>query len=256
MHLFFDTGWVVSRIVAKVFMGAVITGRENVPDGGGFILASNHISYIDPPLVGCFIWRRSHFFAKKELFDMPILGAMVRWGLSHPVRRGGFDRGAITTAVELVKSGHPLVVFPEGTRARHGEFLPAKAGVGRIARECEVPVAPCYIEGADQFWKCFFRRRRLKICYGSPLSVEWIKSVSNDKEGWMQITSEVMKRIRLLKEALREGADALETPSADDSKSRGSIEKDFIERDSTGKDSTEKDSTERDLADERNVATQ
>ncbi|HSG99988.1 MAG TPA: lysophospholipid acyltransferase family protein, partial [candidate division Zixibacteria bacterium] len=86
----FDIGYLLSRFTATVLMGCRPEGREHLPRTGGFILASNHISNLDPPLVGCYVTRRVHFFAKRELFDIPVLGWMVRQANSHPVKRGVF----------------------------------------------------------------------------------------------------------------------------------------------------------------------
>ncbi len=188
-------------------MGAKVQGREYIPKDGAFILAPNHISYFDPPLVGSFVPRRVHFFAKQELFKVPILGALIKRTNVHPVKRGVFDRGAITTAVKILKAGNPLAVFPEGTRGVFGEFLDPKPGIGMIARKAEVPIIPCYIEGAEALWHCVFRKRRLRICYGPAISAEWICSLPETKEAWLKIADEVMLRLVGMRDAASEGID-------------------------------------------------
>ncbi len=203
MRILFDTGYWLSRFVASVLMGCRAEGREYLPREGAFILAPNHISNLDPPLVGCYAPRRLHFFAKKELFDVPVLGWLIRNVNSHPVRRGGFDRKAIRTAAEVLRAGSGLVIFPEGTRGRDGEFREPKAGISMIARATEVPIVPCYIQGSDRFRRCFLRRERLRIAYGPPIPVDWIRSQENSKLGWKEIAREVMRRIGVLKELQR-----------------------------------------------------
>lgn len=199
MNPIFDIGWLLSRFTGSVLMGAKVSGSERAPLSGGAILAPNHISYLDPPLTGCYIKRRVHFFAKKELFDTPILGWIVKAANSHPVRRSGFDRQAVETAIDVLRRGNMLTVFPEGTRGRHGKFLEPKAGIGRIAREALVPIVPCFIHNSDKFSQCLMRRRRLLISYGEPISAEWIGALEDSKESWIKIAQEVMRRIKELK---------------------------------------------------------
>ncbi|MBN4076267.1 1-acyl-sn-glycerol-3-phosphate acyltransferase [Gemmatimonas aurantiaca] len=199
MNLAFDAGWIVARFTGSVLMGARVVGQEHVPLTGGLVLASNHISYFDPPLVGCYLKRRGHFFAKKELFDMPVLGLYVKSANSHPVRRGGFDRNAIETAISVLQQGNMLTLFPEGTRGRNGKLLEPKAGVGKIARAALVPIVPCFIHNAEKFTECLTRKRRLLISYGEPLSADWIGALPDTKESWIQIAQEVMRRIKELK---------------------------------------------------------
>ena len=203
MNILFDIGYALSRFTATVLMGCRPVGVENLPRAGGFILASNHISNLDPPLVGCYVPRRTHFLGKRELFETPVLKWIVGRTNMHPVRRGGFDRAAVKTAVSVLKSGAPLVMFPEGTRSKTDEFLEPKAGIGMIAREALAPIIPCYIQGSNHFKRCLVRRERLQIAYGAPLGPEWLERQSNDKEGWRAIAREVMRRIGELKSERR-----------------------------------------------------
>lgn len=203
MQLFFDAGWAVSRFFGSILMGAHVVGREHLPKEGAFILAPNHLSYFDPPLVGSFVPRRVHFFAKQELFETPFLGFIVRRVNVHPVKRGAFDRNAIRTAVETLKAGKPLTVFPEGTRGSRDKFLAPKPGIGMIARQAEVPIVPCYVEGTDTVWECILRKRRFHICYGPPISADWIRSLPSSKEAWLKIADEVMSRLTALRALVR-----------------------------------------------------
>lgn len=187
-------------------MGARVDGKEHVPRSGAFILASNHISYLDPPLVGCYYPRRTQFFAKQELFDMPIVGSLMRRVKSLPVRRGVVDRRAVEGAVEALKAGGILCVFPEGTRGKEGKFLDPKAGIGKIAMTASVPILPVYIENADKFGQCLVRKRRLIIRYGEVIGTDWIAKQEDGKEGWMNIAQEVMRRIGLVRQSLSSGA--------------------------------------------------
>ncbi len=203
MQVMFDIGWALSRFVGSVIMGAQVEGQRHLPKEGAFILAPNHLSYFDPPLVGSFVPRRVHFFAKQELFKVPILGAIVKRINVHPVKRGVFDRNAITTAVKVLQSGSPLTVFPEGTRGSRDSFLPPKPGIGMIARKAEVPIIPCFIEGTETAWQCILRKRRVQICYGPPISADWIRSLPSSKVAWLKIADEVMTRLVGMRAELR-----------------------------------------------------
>ncbi|UCD17981.1 MAG: 1-acyl-sn-glycerol-3-phosphate acyltransferase, partial [Candidatus Zixiibacteriota bacterium] len=96
--------------------------KENIPKDGPFILASNHISLTDPPILGASVSRPVHFMAKKELFKNRAFGALLRRLNAYPVNRRGFDKAAIRTAISLLRSAQGMVIFPEGTRARDDGF--------------------------------------------------------------------------------------------------------------------------------------
>ncbi len=204
MKILFWTGWTFFRIIASVIFRVKIIGADNIPKKGGFILASNHISYYDPPLVGCCINREVYFFTKRELFRFKPFGWVLLRVNARPINRAGVDRTAIESAVEILKSGNGLTVFPEGTRSKTKDFLPIKPGIGMIARQAEVPIVPAYIHGANQLWNCFIGRTRLSVSYGEPISAEWVKSQEMTKEGYLAIADEIMRRIRNLKRELSE----------------------------------------------------
>ena len=126
-------GWFLTRVIGILLFRIKVSGREHVPEEGGFILALNHISYYDPPLAGSFIRREVFFFTKKELFRIPLFGALLRRLNTLPVSRGAIDRKALDLAVGVIREGFGLTIFPEGTRSKTGNFLLPRAGVGMIA---------------------------------------------------------------------------------------------------------------------------
>jgi 1-acyl-sn-glycerol-3-phosphate acyltransferase len=147
-------------------------GLENLPEEG-FVLAANHTSNLDPWPLGLplFPERQLRFMAKNELFN-PVLGPILNAGGAFRVRRGERDMEAIRTAVELVRSGEVVVMFPEGTRQRKGlrkKFKPrAHSGAARIALMSKAPLVPAAIAGAD-------RLRRLgpiRVAYGTPVPLD------------------------------------------------------------------------------------
>lgn len=203
MKILYWTGWALSRAFMKVPLRARFYGRENVPAEGGFIFASNHRSYFDPPLVGSAIGRELFFFAKRELFDTPVLGWVIHRTNARPVKRGTIDREALKTSVDIIRRGYGLTIFPEGTRSKTDEFLSPKAGLGLIAAMAECPVVPAYIHGSNRLKDCLLGRDRFFVAIGEPLSSEWVKSFERSKEGYLAMSRAVMDRIKSLRESHR-----------------------------------------------------
>ena len=190
------------RFYFRVICGLRVRGREHFPRNGGVIVASNHISYWDPPLVGSAMKRASYFFAKQELFSNRLIAWVLRRVNSLPVRRGAIDRKAMQMVIERADAGGVVTLFPEGTRSRTGDFLPPKPGIGLMAQRAKCPIVPAYVYGTDRLRDCFKRRERLTVIFGEPISAEWIASRASDKSGYEEIASEVMVRIGRLKRGL------------------------------------------------------
>jgi 1-acyl-sn-glycerol-3-phosphate acyltransferase len=151
-------------------------GVENLPQEGGFVLAANHVSNFDPWPLGIPLFPRRYlrFMAKAELFWWP-LGPLIRAGGAFKVRRGERDVDAMATAVELVRNGHVVVMFPHGTRQRKGivkKHQPrSHRGAARIALEAKAPLVPAAIAGTDRL----SRLGPLRVRYGKPLDVEGVE---------------------------------------------------------------------------------
>jgi len=177
-------------------------GRENLPADGGFVLACNHISNLDPWPLGLPIWpkRFLRFMAKSELYWWP-LRYLINGAGAFPVRRGQHDVAAIETAVRLAREGYPVVMFPEGTRRRKGlvkrfEARP-RSGAARIALEAGVPLVPAAVKGTDQL----LRLGRLRVAYGAPVDVEDLRG-KEVAEAAQEATERLMARILELEESL------------------------------------------------------
>lgn len=192
-------GWIISWITARLIFRMKVHHKENIPSTGAFILASNHISLADPQFVGSAVKREIHFLAKKELFNNKIFANILKRVNTHPVNRTGFDKKVIETAVEILQSGEPIIMFPEGTRGREGKFLPARPGIGIIAQTAKVPVVPVYVSGTDKLSACFFGKETLNLFIGSPVTVDKIKNYTDDKNGYRELADEIMNRIKDLK---------------------------------------------------------
>ena len=141
-------GYTLSKAVAKLAFRLRIYGRENLIEDGPAILASNHASYIDPPLVGVSCRKDIHFLARKSLFEKPVFGPLIAQLNTVPVDRDRGDVGAVRAMIKLLKSGKRVLVFPEGTRSSDGNLQPARAGVGLLIAKSLAPVVPVRIFGS------------------------------------------------------------------------------------------------------------
>src|SRR5690348_2111009 len=147
---------------ARIVVGALVPlfarlrteGLENIPKDGPVILASDHISWFDIPLVSIRVPRITHYMAKIELFGMPVLGGILRLLGAFPVRRGEGDREALRTSQRVLQEGHLLTIFPEGHRSG-GHLIEGKSGVALIALRAGVPVIPVAVYGTENILKGF-----------------------------------------------------------------------------------------------------
>ena len=177
--------------IFKIFFRAEIRGRENIPAEGAVIIAANHMSNCDPPLLACFLSRPVSYMAKEELFVNPIFGRAIRICHAFPVRRGAADRAAIKTAIEVLKGERCLGLFPEGTRSKTGEMKKAEAGVGLIAAMTNAPVVPAAIVGTDKILNGSLFPK-LKVTYGEPMTFDGDRK---DKVALMKFSQAIMDRI-------------------------------------------------------------
>lgn len=199
LKILYHTGATLTRLISKLVFRIRIRGNEHIPRKGGFILASNHISWYDPPIVGSWCGREVYFFAKRELFKNKLFGAIIRRTNAFPVKRGAVDREALAMAHKVVADGFGLVFFPEGTRSMKDGFLDPKPGVGLLATDSECMIVPCYIHGSNRLKDVFLGRDKMSVRYGPPIPQKWVKSIPKDKGGYQRIADEIMKRIASLK---------------------------------------------------------
>ena len=136
-----------------------------------YLFGSNHISYFDPPAVSITLPREVHFVAKDTLFKIWWLGPLIRFLNAFPIRRGMFDREAMSTALSLLENGKSVLIFPEGGRIAGGELGAARSGVGYLAVLSGVPVVPVYLEGTDRLKDCFLRKTRVSVVHGKPIRI-------------------------------------------------------------------------------------
>lgn len=187
--------WVSLRAVARAVFFLVLNvkliGHRHVPRKGPFIIASNHLSWTDVPLVPAYLNSQVIYIAKEELF-LGKLGWLVRFLGAIPVKRGEADRQLLRASDDLLKRGKILVIFPEGHRSDNHQMILAHAGLGMIALRAGVPVIPVAICGSEHALKRF--RPRITIRYGEPMILQ-PKGSKITKEDIHEATATVMHRI-------------------------------------------------------------
>jgi len=182
------------KIILILLYKINIEGEENIPQENGIVVCSNHYHWLDPIVVACFLNRKVHFMAKKELFNNKFFGGLLKKVHAFPVNRGAADITAIKTALRIVKSQKVLGIFPEGTRVKTGEIGNVEPGIAMIAIKGQVQVLPIGISGDYKF------TRKLYINIGQPISLEkyYNKKINVEELGVISysIMSEVRKLIR------------------------------------------------------------
>lgn len=193
--------FVVSTLQDILYRGEVI-GVENIPRRGGLIVAANHASVLDPPLIGCRLPRQLAFFARKTLWK----GGVINWWLDTvgtiPVDRdSGSDVSAIKRVLQVLKDGRAIIVFPEGTRTPTGALQAARPGVGLLACRTGVPVVPARIFGT---FEAFGRDGPLRIgipvsmIFGRPLGPADYDTPADGKERYQRASERIMAAIAAL----------------------------------------------------------
>jgi 1-acyl-sn-glycerol-3-phosphate acyltransferase len=181
-------------------------GEENLPAEGGFVLASNHLSNFDPWVLAYPLWptRGIRSMAKAELFN-PLLAPLLRASGAFPVKRGGADREAFRTAVEIVRSGEILLVFPEGARRAKGRWKgkrrrlqQVQSGAARIALAAGGPLVPAALIGTDRLT----RLGPVRVAFGRPLATDGLEEQSRH-DAAARLTERLMTEIRALEAGLR-----------------------------------------------------
>src|SRR5260370_1361494 len=145
-------GYTLCKTVANIGFRYRAFGQENIIEDGPAIMAANHQSYLDPPLVGITCRNELYFLARKTLFEKKLLGPLISRVNALPVDLSRGDLTAVRTVINLLKDGHRTVIFPEGTRSVDGKIQPARPGIGMIIAKTLVPVVPMRIFGSFQAW--------------------------------------------------------------------------------------------------------
>lgn len=196
----------IARFLFTSLFGLRVHGDTSIPRRGGLIIASNHISDLDPPVLGSSIPRAVFFMAKSELFRtrmgafyLPRIGAF-------PVNRDSVDTKALRVSFDLLRNGNILVVFPEGTRSTDGKMLPVKAGVGLLAVRSAVPVLPAFIWGTDHPFRALFGRGRFSVSFGRIITADRIAR-EYAQDGFSRVADSIRTSIEQLHSELKGNAE-------------------------------------------------
>jgi 1-acyl-sn-glycerol-3-phosphate acyltransferase len=189
--------------IMRVICPSAGYGLERIPLTGGAVVASNHLSGIDPPLVGIYSTRTIYYMAKIELLSIPLFGEALRWTGTFGVRRGEGDRDSLRLARWLVAEGRVVGMFMEGTRQQFGYPGPAHPGAALVAIQEGVPIVPC---GLDSFGWRLGNRRSCALVWGEPISLDGLpRNGKGYKEGAAIVEAEIHRLWRQAAEAVAAG---------------------------------------------------
>jgi cytidylate kinase len=196
----------IARLFFKVFFQLKIYGLEHFRPGAA-IIAANHSSFFDPPVLSISCPEEVHFLAKGSLFKIPLLGPLIRMLNSHPVARGASDATVFKTMVQLLTAGKKLILFPEGGRSADGEMKPLERGLAFLAQKAKCRIIPAYIEGSFEAWpphkKFPHLFGKMTVVFGSPIEYE---EEEDRKKGQIRITEQTESAIKALKFWVENGA--------------------------------------------------
>jgi 1-acyl-sn-glycerol-3-phosphate acyltransferase len=210
-----DAVWTVGRLTigpaVRVFSRLRSYGTERIPADGGVVLAMNHFSWLDPPAFGASSPRTIYYMAKIEAHRVPGLGQLIRSFGTFAVRRGESDREAVRLMRQIVRDGHALGLFVEGTRQRSGVPGEAMPGAAMAALQEDVPVVPGVIHGS-QMWRVG-NFHPVSIAWGEPMTFEGLpRSGKGYREASAAIQAEIHRLWRWLVELHEAGRPATATP--------------------------------------------
>ena len=215
----------IARLLARAITRIRFEGAfDDIPREGPVIFAANHISNADPVILGAWLTprlgRRMHWLAKREIFDWPLVGWMARNGGIHPVDRSTADVEAFKLARRILDEGHPLFVFPEGTRSPDGVLQEAKDGVAMLALRTGAIIVPIGISGSDRVWprgqKLPRPGGRVTVRVGKPFRLtDAFPDGAKGREGKAAATRLIMTRIAELLDPRHRGRYGVTSQPAD-----------------------------------------
>ena len=207
MKLTYFIGWSFFRCAFSTYFRWRVYHPERVPLSGPVILAANHASYLDPPLVGSGLKRAINYLARQSLFRYPVVGSILRSVNSVPVDRDGGGAAGLRTILDRLLAGGAIILFPEGTRTRDGRLQPARSGIGLTVIKSNAPVVPVRVFGTYEAYgrhRRFPRPHPVAVKYGQPLHFEQLRAEAKTcpkprlKEIYQQVADEIMAAIAKL----------------------------------------------------------
>ena len=187
----------LTGLVAKTVFSYRAFGQENIIEDGPAIMAANHQSYLDPPLIGITCRNELYYLARKTLFEKKLLGPLISRVNALPVDLSRGDLTAVRTIINLLKEGHRTVIFPEGTRSLDGNIQQARPGIGMIIAKTLVPVVPMRIFGSFEAWPKGgkFTPHPVTVVVGKPMRFLKADFGGNNRESYQKISEHVLARI-------------------------------------------------------------
>jgi len=193
--------WILFRFLFAAYFRWRISNPERVPLEGPVILAANHASFLDPPLVGAALKRPLNYLARDTLFPVPVVGWLLRLWQVVPVDREGGGAAGLRAIFDRLLMGGAILLFPEGTRTRDGQLQPARSGIGLVVIKSDAPVVPVRILGTYEAYgrhTRFPRPRRVVVKFGCPLRFEQLRAEAKQcpkprlKQIYQQVADEIM----------------------------------------------------------------
>jgi len=175
----------------KIIWRLKINNRKGVPRTGPLIVAVNHRSAADPPLIGITVPRVVHFMAKEELFRFAPFAWLLGKLHARPLNRSG-DISALKSALQILEEKGAMIVFPEGTRSKTDEFRKPKMGVGLLAKKTGAPILPTYIHNSGALGKF----KRLSVTYGTVMDASKLDRYEDVAEAVMAEIGKLRERYR------------------------------------------------------------
>jgi len=193
--------YLLSSLLAKTVFSYRAFGQENIIEKGPAIMAANHQSYLDPPLVGITCRNELYFLARKTLFEKKVLGSLISRVNAMPVDLARGDLVAVRTIINLLKEGHRTVIFPEGTRSLDGNIQQARPGIGMIIAKTLVPVVPIRIFGSFEAWPKGgkIRPHPVTVVVGKPMRFVKEDFGANNRESYQKISERVLATIAAIR---------------------------------------------------------
>lgn len=199
--------WLVCRLVFGIYFRRSVYNERRVPRDGPVILAANHASFLDPPMIGSAVRRPINYLARESLFRFPFFGWYIKALNSVPVDRDGQGAKGLKMILDRLMQGGGIILFPEGTRTSDGELQPARSGIGLTVIKSDAPVVPVRVFGTFKAWnrkQIIPRPYKVALKFGEPLDFADLRKEAKNcpkkrlKEIYQEVADKIMEEIAAL----------------------------------------------------------
>lgn len=202
-NYFYHSAGCIIRPMLDVLSHLESHGNRYIPKQGGVVLVSNHVSFLDPIIIGASTARELHFLGTDTYFHISCLGWFLTKVNGFPIKRGTPDRRALKEALSRLQTGKALLIFPEGTRSVDGRLGEMKKGVSFMIHHSGVPVIPVFIKGAERFMPRgakFIRPAKLCVTFGPPIDFTALEGIEQKQELYQRMSERIREAILALAE--------------------------------------------------------